>query len=482
MKQIIKLTAFLGCLLFIIGSCEKDTEPTWVAPEMTLEVVAQSTITRKEATLQGNIGKNELDITECGFAYSKTKALLEKKVFTDSNVKKVPVENTSGTCRVELEDLEPGTNYFYCIYITCGNTTVISADILQFSTTANNAPELSEVSMLTEADNQSLSIQSSIVSIGAESITLCGFCYAKGADKDPTLADLMANIPEDEMPDINQVEKKFSATIDGLEASTEYSVRAYAMNDAGSVGYGPKTVLRTANAEKPTVRTYEDADVRGDYAVVSAEIIDEGTAKVTTRGFCWSSTNASPMLGACEGNVEVALNDSKIFASEITKLKEGTTYYVRSYAINEKGTGYGNKVTITTTSVTEATVTLADVYNITTTTAQLAASIGSNGNGTINERGFCWSSSSQKPEIGATGCESHAIEGENFTLVLSNLKSNQTPYWVVAYVKNEKGIAYSEVKSFETQVLDVPELATPTIPEANRRSLPCHAKASRSRG
>ena len=64
---------------------------------MTLEVVAQSTITRKEATLQGNIGKNELDITECGFAYSKTKALLEKKVFTDSNVKKVPVENTSGT-------------------------------------------------------------------------------------------------------------------------------------------------------------------------------------------------------------------------------------------------------------------------------------------------------------------------------------------------------------------------------------------------
>ena len=34
-------------------------------------------------------------------------------------------------------------------------------------------------------------------------------------------------------------------------------------------------------------------------------------------------------------------------------------------------------------------------------------------------------------------------------------------------MKNEKGIAYSEVKSFETQVLDVPELATPTIPEAN---------------
>lgn len=467
MKQIIKLTAFLGCLILIIGSCEKDTEPTWVAPEMTLEVVAQSDITRKEATLQGSIGKNELDITECGFAYSKTKALLEKKVFTDNNVTKVPVENTSGTCRVKLEGLEPGTNYFYCIYITCGNTTVISADILQFSTTANNAPELAKVTMISEADNQSLSVQSSIVSIGAESITLCGFCYAKGADKDPTLADLMATIPENEMPDLSLANKEFSITIDGLEASTDYTVRAYAMNDAGSVGYGEKTVLRTANAEKPTVRTYEDADVRGDYAVVSAEITDEGTAKVTTRGFCWSSTNASPMLGACEGNVEVALNDSKIFASEITGLKEGTTYYVRSYAINEKGTGYGNKITITTTSVTKAEVTLSKVYNITTTTAQLAASVANTGNGTITERGFCWSSTSQNPEIGAAGCESHAIEGTDFTFVLTDLKANQTPYWVVAYVKNDKGVSYSAPENFKTLVLDAPELAMPTIPQAN---------------
>jgi len=463
MKQIIKLTAFLSCLLFVIGSCEKDTEPTWVAPEMTLEVVGQSTITRKEATLVGNIGKNELDITECGFAYSKTKALLEKKVFTDGNVTKVPVSNTSGTCRVELEGLEPGTNYFYCLYITCGNTTVISPEILQFSTTANNAPELSEVTLVSEAENQSLSVQSSILSVGAESIQLCGFCYAKGADKDPTIADQMANVLNEEISEASQ----FSVTIDGLEASTEYAVRAYAMNDAGSVGYGPKKVLTTANAEKPTLRTYDEPDVRGDYAVVIAEITDKGTSEVTKCGFCWSSTNATPMIGACEGSTQMDFDNNVIFNSEITGLKEGTTYYIRSYAINEKGIGYGNKITITTTSVTEATVTMSDVYNITTTTAQLAAVVESNGNGTITERGFCWSSSSQKPEIDAAGCESHAIEGENFSLVLTDLKANQTLYWVVAYAKNDKGIAYSKVKSFETQVLDAPQLATPTIPEAN---------------
>ena len=224
MKQTIKLTAFLGCLLFLIGSCEKDTEPTWVAPEMTLEVVKQSYISRTGATLEGNIGQNDLDIAECGFAYSKTKALLEKKVLTDKDVHKVPVSGTSGNCRAELSGLEPGVNYFYCLYITCGSTTVISPEILQFTTTANNAPELAEVTMTMEAENTSINVQSSILSIGADEITLCGFCYVKGADGDPTLASGLVNIPETEMP---EGDKAFTALIDNLEASTDYSVRAY---------------------------------------------------------------------------------------------------------------------------------------------------------------------------------------------------------------------------------------------------------------
>lgn len=461
MKQIIKLTAFLGCLLFIIGSCEKDTEPTWVAPEMTLEVVKQSYISRTGATLEGNIGSNDLDIAECGFAYSETKALLEKKVLTDGNVRKVPVSNTSGTCRAELDGLKPGVNYFYCLYITCGSTTVISPEILQFTTTANNAPELKEVTMAMEAENTSMNVKSAILSIGADEITLCGFCYAEGAGKDPSLADKLVNISEAEMP---EGEKEFTALIDNLEAATDYSIRAYAMNDAGSVGYGPVAVLRTANADKPTLRTYDEPDVRGNYAVVNAEIVEEGTSAVTKRGFCWSSTNASPMLGACEGSNEVPLSESMIFSSEIKDLQEGTTYYVRSYAVNEKGIGYGNRITFTTISVNEATVGEVTISGINTTAAQFSSSVTDNGNGTITERGFCWSASNQTPAIGAAGCESKAVEGESFTLTLDNLEPNQTTYWVRAYAKNQKGISYSaQVQTFRTSVLDVPGVETPTV-------------------
>ena len=168
------------------------------------------------------------------------------------------------------------------------------------------------------------------------------------------------------------------------------------MNNEGIVGYGKTTVIRTENSEKPTVRTYDEPTVRGNYAVVTAEVTDAGTSAVTSRGFCWSSTNSTPMLGACDGQTEMPLTESNVFAGEINKLKEGTVYHIRAYATNGKGTGYGNAVTITTTSVTLPEVTIT-TPTFTTKTADLSAAIASNGGGTITEQGFCWSASVHNP-------------------------------------------------------------------------------------
>lgn len=455
MKQLLTITSLLCTLFLVLGGCEKDTEPTWIAPDMHLEVVQQNDISRKGATLKGSIAQSELEITECGFLYSINKTLLEKKAMTDKDVFKVPVEKSSGTLSVELTSLDPGINYFYCLYVTCGSTTVISKEILQFTTVANNAPDLEVVQVIMK-DNQSIELQGVVVSSGAESIDLRGFCYIKGENADPKLDAKTISIPKDQ--------ELFTATIDGLEASTTYTVRAYAMNDKGIVGYGQTSNITTNVAEAPTVKTYEDPDVRGDYAVVMGEVTHIGTANVTKRGFCWSSTNASPMLGACEGSQEVALSESNIFTSEIKGLKEGTTYYVRAYAINEKGTGYANKITFTTTSVTEATIVISDPSNITTTTttAKVTCSVSNNGNGTISEKGFCWSSSNQNPQLGAEGCDSHVLSADAQSLVLTNLTPSRK-YWIVAYAKNEKGTAYSAVATFTTQVLNVPTLEATSV-------------------
>lgn len=106
------------------------------------------------------------------------KTLLESKALGDKDVIKVPVEQTSGEVRVQLEELIPGTNYFYCLFITCGNTTVISPEILQFATVANNAPELDAITLRTK-DNQSITVTSEVISNGAESIELRGVATSK---------------------------------------------------------------------------------------------------------------------------------------------------------------------------------------------------------------------------------------------------------------------------------------------------------------
>lgn len=459
MKQFIRITALLCCIWLATG-CEKDTEPTWIAPTMEIQVVMQDDISRKTAILKGNIGQNELDITECGFLYSINKTLLESKALNDNAVAKVPVSQTSGAVEAQLDELTPGTNYFYCLYITCGNTTVISPEILQFATVANNAPELDTVAVKAK-DNQSLTLTSKVLASGAESVDLRGICYMKGADGDPKLGDNIVPVPENETD--------FVVTIGNLEASTEYTVRAFAMNNEGIVGYGKTMVVSTENSEKPTLRTYDEPTVRGNYAVVTAEVTDKGTSDVTARGFCWSSTSTTPMLGACDGEVNIAMSESNVFAGEVTGLKEGTVYHIRAYATNEKGTGYGNTITINTTSVSLPEVSISEP-TFTTKTAELTGAVGSNGGGTITERGFCWSASVHNPQIGTEGCQNKAVEGEDFKYTLEELTPG-TIYYVTAYAKNEKGIGYSNVTEFTTMELTAPKLdaiiiSTPTTDKA----------------
>ena len=463
MKRLIRTIAIL-CFIWLTGGCEKDTEPTWIAPKMEIQVVPQDDIKRKRAILKGNIGENDLEITECGFLYSINKTLLESKALGDKDVIKVPVEQTSGEVKVQLEELIPGTNYFYCLFITCGNTTVISPEILQFATVANNAPELDAITLRTK-DNQSITVASEVISSGAESIELRGVCYVKGTEGDPKLGDNNVAVPEGETD--------FVVTISNLSASTDYTIRAFAMNNEGIVGYGKTTVIRTENSEKPTVRTYDEPTVRGNYAVVTAEVTDAGTSAVTSRGFCWSSTNSTPMLGACDGQTEMPLTESNVFAGEINKLKEGTVYHIRAYATNGKGTGYGNAVTITTTSVTLPEVTIT-TPTFTTKTADLSAAIASNGGGTITEQGFCWSASVHNPQTGTEGCEHKAIEGDDFKYMLEELTPGTT-YYVTAYAVNEKGTGYSNVKEFKTMELTVPRLDALVIstPKTDGASVNC---------
>ncbi len=94
----------------------------------------------------------------------------------------------------------------------------------------------------------------------------------------------------------------------------------------------------------PTVTTTAPGGVTSTSAVSGGNVTDDGGAPVTERGVCWS-TSPNPIIS---GEHTVDGNGIGTFSSDIPALNPGTLYYVRAYATNSAGTGYGDQKSFTT--------------------------------------------------------------------------------------------------------------------------------------
>jgi hypothetical protein len=119
------------------------------------------------------------------------------------------------------------------------------------------------------------------------------------------------------------------------------------------------TIVHSCKKEKvPAVETSEITELSVTRVTCGGEITSEGTRTVTERGVCWS-TNIAPTI-ADNKTVEGAGAGS--FTSRITGLDNGTTYYVRAYATNSAGTGYGMAMAFTTLTSNIPSVGLVAYY------------------------------------------------------------------------------------------------------------------------
>lgn len=97
----------------------------------------------------------------------------------------------------------------------------------------------------------------------------------------------------------------------------------------------------------PIVKTYSVVNLTDISATSGGEINHEGNSAVLTVGLVWS-TFEKPTLTENDGLTTESVNTT--FTSEITGLQPNTKYYLRAYATNGDGTGYGNQITFTTAS------------------------------------------------------------------------------------------------------------------------------------
>ena len=78
-------------------------------------------------------------------------------------------------------------------------------------------------------------------------------------------------------------------------------------------------------------------------ATLVAEVVSDGNGSVSECGFVYS-TSPNPGLT----NNKVVCGTSHSLSGRAESLLPNTTYYVRAYATNEKGTGFSKEISFTT--------------------------------------------------------------------------------------------------------------------------------------
>ena len=245
---------------------------------------------------------------------------------------------------------------------------------------------------------------------------------------------------------------KFACEITDLKDNTQYYVRAYARNSYSTI-YGEVLSFKTLEIILPAVLTDSVTNISPTSTTVGGEVTNDGNGEVAERGVVYSTTsnpttsNSKVVSGSGKGSFTCILND----------LQESTTYYVRAYAVNEKGTAYGEETSFTTKAIVVPTVTTSSATNISYTSATVGGTVTEDGGATITERGVVYSTTpnpttSNSKVVGGSGKGS-------FTCNLSNLQVGVT-YYVRAYAANQRGTAYGEEKSFTTKAITIPTVTT----------------------
>lgn len=359
-------------------------------------------------------------ITQCGFCYSTY-----KNPTVDDNV--ALVTNSKTNLSTTIKGLKSGVTYYVRAFATNANSTFYSDEIsfvtcegvIQFSdpTTTNIAAA-------------SIIVSSNVLTAGGGTITERGFCYSTA--KNPTTQNNCVKV--------SGTTGEYTSTLTNLQNKTIYYIRAYAINESGTYYSGELTVKTQDGVA--TLTTTDATNIKAQSATINGEIVSDGGSNITERGFCYSTVQ-SPTT---ESNCIKIEGTTGAISHVITELTNSTTYYVRTYAKNSYGTHYGNQKSFTTSSGV-ATFDDITISSITVSSATLTSQITSDGNSSITQRGFCYSTSSN-PTVSDHKVTVSGTTG-NLTGNLTGLTNGQK-YYIRAYATNAISTHYGKQTSFTT--------------------------------
>lgn len=386
-------------------------------------VTANTARAKGTLTSLGNVDK----ITHYGHVWG----LSAKPTLEDAKYSDLGEATTTSSFVSDVSELSSHTTYYIRAYATNEKGTSYGEDITFVTSKEDAKVSTSEV---TEIVHNAATCGGVITQTGGHTITEKGVCYGKNAF--PTVND-------SKQVATSEKDASFSCRITGLEKETTYHVRAYVKTSDNTLFYGDDLSFKTTKeVELPTLSSVTISNIQTTSATFVGTIISDGESEITECGFCWSDV-AEPTV---TDNIVNCDPQSADMGKNITSLKEGTTYYVRSFAKNAMGIAYSETATFSTKAVTKPTVGNIRIENVGRTTAYAYADIIDSGNTEVMEVGFCWSTTSNPSTYdNKVICTSE----QNFSAKLTGLPPLSTVY-VRAYAINSKGTGYSDDVSITT--------------------------------
>ena len=308
-----------------IGYSEQSTITT-LTTTPALVTMSPTAITSSSANGGGNITNNGgADVTVRGVCWSTS----QNPTIADN---KTTDGSGTGSFISMITGLTASTTYYIRTYATNSNGTSYG-NLTTITTLAPSLPVLTTMGLndITSTFARGGGI---ITDDGGSTITARGVCWSTNTN--PKVSD-------------NKTTEgtgtgSFTSSISGLTFAVIYYFRAYATNSVGTT-YGNWVTNNMTGL--PVITTDSISSITSTSATIVGKITSDGSrsgddntngSPVTARGVCWGTTqnltiaNSKTTDGTGIGR----------FVSNLTGLTPNTSYYVRAYATNSRGTNYGN--------------------------------------------------------------------------------------------------------------------------------------------
>jgi hypothetical protein len=314
-----------------------------------------------------------------------------------------------------------------------------------FTSTSVSAPLSVTTNTVTSTTNTTAAISGSVTP--ASQVGSTGFVYSTSSTASLVFGGTSTNTSSVTSGNFSSFTGNFSVELSGLTRNTTYYARAYVYSNSSMLySYGNTISFTTTNASTstPTVSTTAastDPSCSNSTANLSGSITSNGNETITVAGFQYATdVNFSGAINETTGT-------SSPFSTALRSLTAATVYFVRAYATNSVGTGYGATLSFTTAAATLPTVSTQSAFQTPPNSISVNGTLSCRGGSPITSAGFQYSTNNDNFTAGVLTITSSLMSGQtSFFGTITGTTQGQT-YYIRAFATNSTGTSYGSMVS-----------------------------------